>query len=86
MYRAQVGDPRRFIGKRVSKKCLPNFWKKGIVLKILNMEGINTMYQVEWEDGTLENLRIIEDYLNDQVCLDEEHGHETHYETNFSSI
>ena len=85
MYRAQVGDPRRFVGKRISKKCLPNSWKKGIVLKILNMEGINTMYQVEWEDGTLENLRIIEDYLNDQVWLDEEHGHETH-ETNFSSI
>ena len=30
------------------------------------------MYQVEWEDGSLENLRIIEDYLNDLVLLDDE--------------
>ena len=42
------------------------------MIKILNMEGINTMYQVEWEDGSLENLRIIEDYLNDLVLLDDE--------------
>ena len=55
------------------------------MLNILNMEGINTMYQVEWEDGNLENLRIIADYLNDLVLLDEEHSYEAHYETNFSS-
>ena len=53
--------------------------KKGIVMKILNMEGINTMYQVQWEDGSLENLRIIEDYLNDLVLLDEEHSHEMQF-------
>ena len=47
-------------------------WKKGTVIKILNMEGVNTMYQVEWEDGGLENLRVIEASLNDQVWLDEE--------------
>ena len=46
------------------------------MIKILNMEGINTMYQVEWEDGSLENLRIIEDYLNDLILLDEEHRRE----------
>ena len=72
IYRAQVGDPRRFIGKRISKKCSSDSWKKGDVIKISNMEGINTMYQVEWVDGTLENLRIIEDYLNDLVLLDDE--------------
>ena len=44
------------------------------------------MYQAEWEDGNLENLRIIEDYLNDQVWLEEEHGNDTPYDTNFSSI
>ena len=37
------------------------------------------MYQVEWEDGSLENLRIIEDYLNDLVLLDEEHSHEMQF-------
>ena len=30
------------------------------------------MYQVQWEDGSLENLRIIEDYLKDLVLLDDE--------------
>ena len=79
VYRAQVGDPRGFIGKRISKQCLSNSWKKGIVIKILNMEGINTMYQVEWEDGTVENLRIIEDYLNDLILLDDEHSHEMQF-------
>ena len=49
------------------------------MIKILNMEGINTMYQVEWEDGSLENLRIIEDYLNDLIRLDEEHSHEMQF-------
>ena len=58
---------------------MSNSWKKGIVLQILNMEGINTMYQVEWEDGSLENLRIIEDYLNDLVLLDEEHSCEMQF-------
>ena len=49
------------------------------MIKILNMEGFNTMYQVQWEDGSLENLRIIEDYLNDLVLLDEEHSHEMQF-------
>ena len=30
------------------------------------------MYQVEWEDGSQENLRVIKEYLRDQVWLDEE--------------
>ena len=30
------------------------------------------MYQVEWEDGRRENLRIIEECLHDQVWLGEE--------------
>ena len=30
------------------------------------------MYQVQWEDGSQENLRIIEEYLREQVWLDEE--------------
>ena len=73
VYRVKVGDPRQFVGKRISKKSLSsNSLKKGIVLRILNMEGINTMYQVEWEDGRRENLRIIEECLHDQVWLDEE--------------
>ena len=73
VYRVKVGDPRQFVGKRISKKSLSsNSLKKGIVLRILNMEGINTMYQVEWEDGRRENLRIIEECLHDQVWLGEE--------------
>ena len=73
VYRVQVGDPRKFVGKRISRKSLSsNSFKKGIVLRILNIEGINTMYQVQWEDGNKENLRIIEEYLREQVWLDEE--------------
>ena len=73
VYRVQVGDPRQLVGKRISKKSLSsNSLNKGIVLRILNMEGINTLYQVEWEDGGQENLRVIKEYLQDQVWLDEE--------------
>ena len=37
------------------------------------------MYQVEWEDGSLENLRIIEDYLNDLILLDEEQSYDMQF-------
>ena len=79
VYRVKVGDPRQFVGKRISKKSLSsNSLKKGIVQRILNMEGINTMYQVKWEDGRWENLRIIKEYLHDQVWMDEELSNVTH--------
>ena len=68
-----------FVGKRISKKVSSHTWKKGIVIRIINMEGLNTMYQVEWEDGSLENLRIIEDYLNDLVLLIKEHSREMNF-------
>ena len=61
-----------FVGKTISKKFSPNTWKKGCVLHIVNMEGLNTMYHVEWEDGSLENLRLYEDYLNDEIWFEEE--------------
>ena len=61
-----------FVGKRISKKVSSHTWKKGIVIRIINMEGLNTMYQVEWEDGSVENLRLYEDYLNDELWLEEE--------------
>ena len=40
----QVGDPQRFVGKGIAKKCLFNQWKRGTVIRIVNMEGINTMF------------------------------------------
>ena len=61
-----------FVGKVISKKISSNTWKKGNVLGIINMEGLNTMYQVEWEDGSMENLRLYEDYLNDEIWMEEE--------------
>ena len=67
--RAQVGDPRRFVGKRIAKKYLFNKWQTGLVARILNMEGINSMFEVRWEDGRLETLRIIQDFLNGNVWL-----------------
>ena len=36
------------------------------------------MYQVKWEDGRWENLRIIKEYLHDQVWMDEELSNVTH--------
>ena len=42
------------------------------MIRILNLEGINTMFQVQWEDGSQENLRLIEDYLKSEVWLEEE--------------
>lgn len=71
-FRAQVGDPRRFVGKRIAKKCLFNQWKRGLVIRILNMEGINTIFQVQWEDGSHETPRLIEDYLKSEVWLEED--------------
>ena len=70
--RAEVGDPQRFVGKGIAKKCLFNQWKRGTVIRIVNMEGINTMFQVQWENGSQQNTRLIEDYLNSEVWLEEE--------------
>ena len=61
-----------FVGKRISKKVSSHTWKKGIVIRILNMEVLNTMYEVEWDDGSVENLRLYLDYLNDELWLEEE--------------
>ena len=61
-----------FVGKKISKKVSSNTWKKGTVIRIINMEGLNTMYHVEWDDGSLENLRLYEDYLNDDIWMEEE--------------
>ena len=61
-----------FVGKKISKKVSANTWKKGTVIRIINMEGLNTMYHVEWDDGSLENLRLYEDYLNDEIWMEEE--------------
>ena len=36
------------------------------------MEGINTIFQVQWEDGSQETPRLIEDYLKSEVWLEEE--------------
>ena len=61
-----------FVGKRISKKVSSNTWKKGTVTRIINMEVLNTLFEVEWEDGSVENLRLYEDYLNEEVWLEEE--------------
>ena len=61
-----------FVGKRISKKVSSNTWKKGTVIRIINMEVLNTMYEVEWDDGSVENLRLYLDYLNDELWLEEE--------------
>ena len=75
----QVGDPQRFVGKGIAKKCLFNQWKRGTVIRIVNMEGINTMFQVQWEDGSQQNTRLIEDYPNSEVWLEEEQRDVAHY-------
>ncbi len=45
----------------------------------MNMEGINTMFLVHWEDGSQETLRLIEDYLNSEVWLEEEQSQVTQF-------
>ena len=71
-FRPKVGDPWMFVGKRISKKVSSHTWKKGTVTRIINMEVLNTLFEVEWEDGSVENLRLYEDYLNEEVWLEEE--------------
>ena len=45
--------------------------RKGVVLKLRNMEGLNTMFLVEFEDAT-EYFRLIYDYINEDLWIDEE--------------
>ena len=71
--RPQNGDPRWFLGKIILKKrSVFGFWKRGIVIKIINMEGVNTMFLIEWETGTQEYLRLIPHYLEGRIWLEEE--------------
>ena len=49
------------------------------MISSVNMEGINTMFQVQWEDGSQQNSRLIEDYLNSEVWLEEEQRDVVHY-------
>ena len=36
------------------------------------------MFQVQWEDGSQQNTRLIEDYLNSEVWLEEEQRDPVH--------
>ena len=74
--RAHIGDPIKFLGQRIAKKHdhyiktgLLNSWNRGVVRDILYLEGINTIFLVEWEDGTREDLYLIDSYLRGKVWL-----------------
>ena len=45
---------------------------KGVVLKIINFENSNTLFLVDFEDGTLKSFRLIYDLVRGDAWLDEE--------------
>ena len=75
MKRPKIPDPRIFVGRKIVKRMPDESLRKGVVLKLRNMEGLNTMFLVEFEDAT-EYFRLIYDYINEDLWIDEEEEEE----------
>ena len=45
--------------------------RHGVVVKLLNYEGVNTMYKVRWDDGEEQLFRLIYDYLKGELWFEE---------------
>lgn len=73
MISLRIPDPRVFLGQRIVKRNPDGELRKGEVERILNMEGLNTMFIVQFDDKPDEQelFRIIYDYVNGDLWIDE---------------
>ena len=45
---------------------------RGLVVKLLNYEGVNTMYRVRYDDGVEIQFRLIYDFIKGVLWFEEE--------------
>ena len=42
----------------------------GLVVKLLNYEGVNTMYKVQWDSGEETLFRLIYDFIKQDLWIE----------------
>ena len=72
MFRPAVPDPKSFVGKRIVKRMPSGEERRGLVVKLLNYEGVNTMYRVRYDDGVEIQFRLIYDFIKGVLWFEEE--------------
>ena len=66
-------DPKWFLGKKIVHKVGEGEGRRerrGEVDQIMNLEGLNTMFRVIYNDGDIVLDRIIYKYLEGSICID----------------
>ena len=70
-HRPKVPDPKLFIGKRIVKRMPSGEEWRGLVVKLLNYEGVNSMYKVQYDNGQEVLFRLIYDYIKQDLWFEE---------------
>ena len=65
----RIPDPREFLNQRIVRREQDGELRKGTVRRILNMEGINSMFIVDFDDGP-ETFRLIYNFIADDLWIE----------------
>ena len=66
------------MGLNITRKYQDGSLQSGTVLKILNLEGLNTMFLVQFPEKQ-EAFRLIYDYINNDVWINADHEEPNNY-------
>lgn len=66
----RIPDPREFLNQRIVRREQDGELRKGTVRRILNMEGINSMFIVDFDDGFDETFRLIYNFIAEDLWIE----------------
>ena len=69
--RPNVQNPKSFVGIRVVKQLTTGNMLQGEVVKMHEEEGINTMFNVKYENGEIVSFRLIYDYVKGDLWTEQ---------------
>ena len=70
IHNVRIPDPREFLNQRIVRREQDGELRKGTVRRILNMEGINSMFIVDFDDGFDETFRLIYNFIAEDLWIE----------------